>query len=82
MLQRGRVLTLLSSLRNFQLREGFQSAAQPYRFIHTNLNDPSQPATQHNQTRSLAQPAYVEDETDYSEGSEGLTPTIITPSTR
>ncbi len=76
------MLTLLSSLRNFQLHEGFLSAAQPYRCIHFNPTDPSEPAIQHNQTRSLAQPAYVEDEDDHSEGSEEQTPTVITPSTR
>lgn len=82
MLLRGRVITLLSSLRSFQPNESILPAIQSYRFVHSIQKDVTEPAIQHNQSRSLAQPAFVEDEDDSIEGLHDLKSTEITPETR
>ena len=82
MLLRGRLVTLLSSLRNFQPCESVLPAVQPHRYIHSIHKDVTEPALQHNQSRSLAQPAFVEDEDDSTEDLHDLKATDITPETR
>ncbi len=79
---RGRVVTLLSSLRTFQPCESILPATQLQRLIHSIQKDVTEPAIQHNQSRSLAQPAFVEDEDDSIEGTHDLKATDITPETR
>ena len=76
------MVTLLSSLRTFQPCESILPATQLHRLIHSIQKDVTEPALQHNQSRSLAQPAFVEDEDDSIEGLHDLKATGITPETR
>ena len=75
-------MTLLSSLRGFQTCESLLPTLQVCRYIQTSSKDVSDPAVQHSQSRSLAQPAYVEEEEGSDEGTDDLKPTDISPDTR
>ena len=75
-------MTLLSSLRGFQTCESLLPPLQVCRYIQTSSKDVSDPAVQHSQSRSLAQPAYVEEEEGSDEGTDDLKPTDISPDTR
>ena len=75
-------MTLLSSLRGFQTCESFLPTLQACRYIQTSSKDVPDPAVQHSQSRSLAQPAYVEEEEGSDEGTDDLKPTDISPDTR
>ena len=79
---RGRVFSLLSSLRNFQPYEGLVASVQPCRCVHSLQRDATEAAVQHSQSRSLAQPAFVEEEGESSGASFDLRPTEITSETR
>ena len=56
------MVSLLSSLRNFQPCESLVAYMHSIRYIHSLQKDATEPAVQHSQSRSLAQPAYVEEE--------------------
>ena len=75
-------MTLLSSLRAFQAYESLLPTLQACRNIQISSKDVSDPAVQHSQSRSLAQPAYVEEEEGSDEGTDDLKPTDISPDTR
>ena len=82
MLLRGQVVTLLSSLRAFQTCESLLPNLQVCRCIQNSSKDVSDSAVQHSQSRSLAQPAYVEEDEGSNESPDDLKSTDIIPSTR
>ena len=75
-------MTLLSSLRAFQTSESLLANLQACRYIQTSSKDVTDPAVQHSQSRSLAQPAYVEEDEGSNESPDDLKSTDISPSTR
>ncbi len=75
-------VALLSSLHAFQPCESILPAIKPHRFMHSIQKHVTEPVTQHNRARSLALPAFVEDEHDSIEAFHDLKATESTPETR